>query len=383
MSAVVIVRCLHGLEWVAAAEVDRMISGSGVVRMRRREVVVDAERVGPAVLGLRCADDALVQVGTVSSVGTTKAALPDLAHGAARLDWSHALDAVRRVRDRTPGSAFDCVVSVEGKRSYSRFDAEAAVGRALVSRLGRRFVERRSGSPPTEVTDLTVRLFLRQDSASFTLRLGPRPLHRRAYKLDTGPGTLHPPLAAALVAVAGPLDGLTVLDPFCGDGTLAIEAGLASPSAHVTASDIDPERLANTAANSARAGVAVALSRADASRMGGRTADVLLTNPPWNVAVHAAGALRRALDDFWSGAAMLMGPSGKVCLVADADLDAPAELHRRGFTVALQPRLRVAGRIVHAVLAAGPGEDRPPLPLDLAAWRQEAMQGGVVTDTGF
>ena len=383
MSAAVIVRCLHGLEWVAAAEVDRVIGASGVVRMRRREVLVDAEQVGPEVLGLRCADDAFVEVGTVGSVGVTKAALPDLAHGAARLDWSHALDAVRRVRGTTPGGAFDCVVSVEGKRSYSRFDTEAVVGRVLTSRLGRHFVERRPGSPPPKATDLTIRIFLRQDSASFALRLGTRPLHRRAYKLATGPGTLHPPLAAALVAVAGPLGGLTVLDPFCGDGTLAIEAGLAFPSAHVTASDIDPERLANAATNSARAGVSVELSRADAGQGGSRVADVLLTNPPWNVTVDAAGDLRRAMDDFWSVAAIVTGRSGRVCLVADADLEVPAELHRRGFAVALQPRLRVAGRIVHAVLAAGPGGDRPLLTPDLAAWRQEAMRVGVVSDTGF
>lgn len=61
------------------------------------------------------------------------------------------------------------------------------------------------------------------------LRVGDLPLHRRAYKQHTVAGTLHPPLAAAMAALADIRPGHTVLAPCRGSGTLPIEAALARP----------------------------------------------------------------------------------------------------------------------------------------------------------
>lgn len=217
------------------------------------------------------------------------------------------------------------------------------------------------------------------------MRVGQRPLHRRAYKVATGPGTLHPPLAAALTTLAGPLDGATVLDPFCGDGTLAIEAALRWPSARVAASDIDPERLDNTRANAARAGVDITVARADAGDLGTRASavDLLLTNPPWNVSVTSQASLRSSVYGFWSTAADLLQRSGRTCTVTDSDLDVPGFLDHGGYRLGLCTRLRVAGRIVHVVLAGRPGGQVAELAPELGSWRAEAIRAGVVTEHGF
>ena len=373
-----IARAVHGIEWVCAEEIARTLP-AGDVRLARREVTFRLPSVDDRLHALRTVDDVFVRVGEVGDVGTTKDALPVLARRLAALDWSAAAPGA------VPGRRFDVVASIEGRRTYNRYAVEAAAGAALAPVLGATFVARTDAGSAGE-SDLTVRLFLRGPVAVAALRLGARPLHRRAYKQDTGPGTLHPPLAAALARLTAPAGGEHVLDPFCGDGTLAIEAALAYPDARVTGTDIDPARVANARANAQRAGVAVEFAVADAGEADAgrdarpddvraadvRAADVVLTNPPWNLAVDAAGTLAGSLDRFWRTV------PGRLCAVTDADLAVPEALRRQGFTTALTTRVRLAGRVSDVVLAAPPGHPAPALPPGLATWREQAVRAGVV-----
>jgi 23S rRNA G2445 N2-methylase RlmL len=76
-----------------------------------------------------------------------------------------------------------------------------------------------------------------------------RPLHRRAYKRATVAGTLHPPLAAAMVRLAGVRPEHTLLDPCCGAGTLLAEARLAGAGARLVAIGCDQMALAAATLN--------------------------------------------------------------------------------------------------------------------------------------
>src|SRR5439155_13659717 len=97
--------------------------------------------------------------------------------------------------------------------------------------------------------DVSVRFFVRGDTATSALRGGGPPLHRRANKRHAGPATLPPPVAAALARLAAPAPGETALDPCCGDGTIAIELLRASPGTTVIGADLDPARVAHARAN--------------------------------------------------------------------------------------------------------------------------------------
>ena len=371
----VLARCVHGAEWAAAAEVEGTLPASDVA-LGRREVAFTLPGPDPSLTTLRCADDAFVVVGEVPAGDPTRAGLGPLAAAVAALDWPAALAVVRALRP-VPETGFDCVASIEGRRSHNRFAAEDAVGAALAPVLGLRYASR-SGSGVSQ-TALTVRLFLRPGTAVAALRVGARPLHRRAWKRDTGPGTLHPPLAAVLAALAGAGEE-AVLDPFCGDGTLAVEAALRG--ARVTAADLDPDRVAAARANAGRAGVALTVRAADAAYLDGLdAADLLLTNPPWSRAVAPAGRLSAAPAAYWAAAAGVL--RGRACVVTDADLDLPDVLGRAGWGIGLATRLRLAGRVAHVTLAAPPGEPVPVLPGPLARWRDRALAAGVVTADGF
>ena len=91
-----------------------------------------------------------------------------------------------------------------------------AVGRAL-------------GEPPLLAKDgdeVTAPLHIRfvDDTCTVSLDATSTPLHRRGYRLDSRKAPLREDLAYALVLASGFEPGDALLDPFCGAGTIAIEA---------------------------------------------------------------------------------------------------------------------------------------------------------------
>jgi 23S rRNA G2445 N2-methylase RlmL len=369
-----VARCVHGLEPVVAAEL-AALPGVVVSGADRRQVLVEVPRAGvPALLGLRTADDVLLLAGEVAGASAGQP-VAELAEAVADLDWEPVLAALAAVRPLPERRGLDVVAAVAGVRRWNRFGVEQAVGPLLARRFGARYLERGPQGRVEGRADLGVRLDVSPERVSAALRIGPAPLHRRPWKQDTGPGTLHPPVAAAMARLTGDrlagTAGGTVLDPFCGDGTVVVEAALlraatgTSAGVAVRGSDADPQRVANARANAARAGAAVDLAVADALEVTGPV-DVLLSNPPWNLAVEASGRLDGGLARFWSRLPDLLAAGGTACLLTEADLDAPAALAAAGRAVGPVHRLRVAGRITDLVLA---GRDTAPaLPADVEHW---------------
>lgn len=382
------------------------------IRLSERQVSFEVPRLRTGLLELRTADDLLLDVGTLRGIDHTRAALPELSRRLTRIDFDAALthlEDVRTLPSRAP--TFDVVASLLGRRNYNRYAVEDAAGDVIADMVGARYASRnpnagrRTGigaagagaAADTADTDFTVRLSLNGDSVEIALRLPHKPLHRRPWKLDTGPGTLHPPLAAALVWIGSGTSPLRVLDPFCGDGTIAIEAALAFPEAKILAADLDADRLRNARANAARTAVAehIQFVHADAgdtasgNTASGSTAsgpepfDVLVTNPPWNRSVGASGALADTLDPFWRRLPDSLTLDGRICTVAEAELDIPARLLRMGYSVALAQSIRLAGRVSHVVLAAPPGAAEPRLPAGLELWHERAIKAGIVSPDGF
>lgn len=114
------------------------------------------------------------------------------------------------------------------------------------------------------------------------------PLHRRAWKTTTIPGTLHPPVAAAMARLAGITAGMNVLDPCCGAGTILAEAHEREPKANLIGSDLDPAALAAARSNT-RHLPGIGLRRGDATRLRlpDRSIDRIVTNPAWGRQVTA------------------------------------------------------------------------------------------------
>lgn len=82
-----------------------------------------------------------------------------------------------------------------------------------------------------------------QDADAWSLRDYGRP------RRDDANGMLPPKLARIMVNLAQVADGGTLLDPFCGSGTVLMEAALATKAKKIIGSDIDAKQIADTNAN--------------------------------------------------------------------------------------------------------------------------------------
>ena len=68
--------------------------------------------------------------------------------------------------------------------------------------------------------------FLFKDRAALMIDLSGVPLHKRGYRPQSVAAPLRETLAAALVKLSRPREGVLLRDPFCGSGTIAIEGAM-------------------------------------------------------------------------------------------------------------------------------------------------------------
>lgn len=260
-------RTVHGLEHVAAQELAER--GGTVLAVSPRQLLVTAPLSlldrPPATV-----DDLFPLALSTPDPGPTKADLAVLA----------GVVATAALAVAPSGDRFSVSASAAGRRTYNRHDIEDAVGGALAGRFGAEYVSRREGRRPPPGT-LDWRVTVAPTGVHLGLRGTRPPLHRRAWKVASVPGTLHPPVAAAMVRLAGVQPADMVVDPCCGAGTLLAE----TPAATRAGSDIAGVTAARTNAP------AIPWFTADARRLPYPTGSVdhVLTNPPWDRQVAARG----------------------------------------------------------------------------------------------
>ncbi|MEU1719987.1 methyltransferase domain-containing protein [Nonomuraea sp. NPDC005692] len=345
-----VARAVRGTEPLVAAEIRRARLGA-VVGVRHREVWFEV-RPGAGLLGLRTADDVLLAAAVVDGVGHGRSALARLARAARGIDLG------------APGGPdVEVSASFVGRRNYTRHEIEDAVGTELARSWRLRYHSRRDGGrPPAGAT--AWRVTIEGDQAVIARRAGDRPLHRRPYKTASIPGTLHPPLAAAMAQLAGlGAEGFrgVVLDPCCGAGTTLIEAHALAPRAGLArfaGFDRDPAAVAAAAAN-ARAALPpddpdpFRWGLADAGRLPVADGSVrrVLVNPPWGRQVPPRGLLGPGLEALWREVRRVLEPGGLAVALLHDDPGAggtpggaPA-----GFAVEQAVRVSLSGR--HPVIA--------------------------------
>lgn len=325
-----VARTLSGLEHLTARHLTS--TGLGTVEsIHHRELIFTTSCPHRAVSDLRTADDLYHLVAVIPRIDHRRAALSELTRQLSTADLAPS------------SGGFDVTASFVGARNYNRYDVEDAAA-AAIGTTGARYHSRRHGArPPAGTTSW--RVLLRDDEAVVALRRTPFPAHRRAYKQVTIPGTLHPPLAAAMALLADISPAERVIDPCCGAGTLLIEAAHLHPTARYHGFDLSLSALAATRSNANRAATTASvppptLTRADAARLSlaPGTADAILVNPPWSRQVPAAGLLTHHPTHLWPELHRIATPTTRlVCL-----LPRPTP-HLPGWSVTAVHRVTVMG----------------------------------------
>lgn len=122
-----------------------------------------------------------------------------------------------------PRAAINVVASCHRSRLYRRDIVAQKVETVLKSILRRRASTHR-GRPPR----LTQRILIRidNDQATLSIDAGGELLHRRGWRTSSVRAPIRENLAAAMLIAAGWQGDEALLDPFCGSGTIPIEAAL-------------------------------------------------------------------------------------------------------------------------------------------------------------
>lgn len=343
MGARLLARTVRGIEELVADEIRSRGLGT-VDRIRHREVHLTAVDPAAVLTTLSTADDVLLLGALVDGIDRTRGALDRLQCGLRRIDARGLVAARRRLAGGAPlRTGIDVSASFVGRRAFSRYDVEDAVGRCLAAKLGTVYHSRRGGVRPPDGT-CSWRVTIDGETASIALRVADRPAHRRHYKRASVPGTLHPPLAAAMVRLAAACGGHTVLDPCAGAGTLLVEAHRAVPDARLLGADLDAAALDAARANTS--GVPAMVLRADAGRLplAAASVDRILVNPPWNRQVPPGGALAADAGALWAEARRVLRPGGRLVALVHGDAGI-------GLPVTATWRVRVAGAEARIVVA--------------------------------
>jgi putative N6-adenine-specific DNA methylase len=285
-----------------------------------------------ANLHLRTASRVLVRLGQFYA-----AAFSELRQKASRLSWEHFL---------APGQPVALRVTCRKSRLYHSDAVAERVAGAIEDRLGQpspykskrgddeNVETHRQGVSP-QAALIVVRLV--RDQCTISLDSSGAPLHQRGYRLATAKAPLRETLAAGMLMGSGWDRASPLLDPFCGSGTIAIEAALMArgvppgrarrfafmdwpnfdaalwqslvetrhaaslPASPIFASDRDAGAIEAARANAERAGVAdlIEFSRRAVSSIAPPPGPGwIVTNPPYGVRVKENQDLRNLYARF-------------------------------------------------------------------------------------
>ena len=190
------------------------------------------------------------------------------------------------------------------------------------------------------------------------VRLGPRPLSARIWRVVDYPGAANATIAAAMVRLAGLRPTDRVLNLMCGSGTLLVERLLAGPAATAVGVDLSDEALDAARANLTAAAADARLTRADATDptvLGDERFDLLLADPPWGTLHGSHADSPRLHAGLLAAAHRLAAPGARLVVLTheitvmeralrDADLLWRADPALRVFAKGHHPRVYVLHR---------------------------------------
>jgi len=106
---------------------------------------------------------------------------------------------------------------------YSIPDCQRIIKKAISVKLGGMYGVSKL---PEDGVRKRIEFFILKDKVTLMIDLSGTPLHKRGYRPETVAAPLRETLAAALVKLSRPREGVVLRDPFCGSGTIAIEGAM-------------------------------------------------------------------------------------------------------------------------------------------------------------
>ena len=206
----IILPCHFGLEAVIKREVSDLGYEIERVEDGRVTFVGDADAVCRANIHLRTAERVLICVGRFKAF-----TYDELFEQVKACNWEEYIP--------VDGKFWVTKATSVNSKLFSPSDIQSIVKKAIVERMKRHYdVDwfEESGA------EYPIRVFFNKDEATVCLDTTGDSLHKRGYRTQAGLAPISETLAAALIMLSPWHKDRILLDPFCGSGTIAIEAAM-------------------------------------------------------------------------------------------------------------------------------------------------------------
>ncbi len=209
MKLELIATATFGLEAVVKRELQDL--GFHIIKSEDGKITYSADEKGIARsnLWLRSADRVMIKMGEFKALE-----FEDLFQGIKSMPWEIFVDE-------------DGNFKVDGASVKSKLSSVPSIQsvseKAIVSKLQETYGEKRFSKTGA---DFTVRVSILKDIVTVSMDTTGKGLHKRTYRTKSVEAPIKETLAAALVQLTFWKEGRLLVDPFCGSGTIAIEAAM-------------------------------------------------------------------------------------------------------------------------------------------------------------
>ena len=202
--------CHFGLEAVLKKEIIDLGYDVSRVEDGRITFIGDEEAVCRVNVFSRTAERILIKVGSFTAV-----TFEELFEGTKALPWEEYIP--------VDGKFWVAKAASVESKLFSPSDIQSIMKKAMVERMKQtypivRFEETGASFP--------IRVFIMKDEVTIGLDTTGESLHKRGYRKLTAKAPIAENLAAALIMLTPWHEGRILVDPFCGSGTIPIEAAM-------------------------------------------------------------------------------------------------------------------------------------------------------------
>lgn len=198
-----------GLEGITAKELKAL--GYDDVRTDTSKVQFSGDEMDIAIcnIHLRTADRVLIKMAEFEA-----RSFEELFQGTKKVDWARII----------PKNGVMHVVGKSVKsKLYSVPDCQSIVKKAIVNSMSESYgISHFSEDGPVYKIEVAIL----KDKVTLTIDTSGEGLHKRGYRKNSGAAPLKETLAAAMVLLSRYTDEYELIDPFCGSGTILIEAAM-------------------------------------------------------------------------------------------------------------------------------------------------------------
>ena len=209
MKLELVATCLFGLEKLLGEEIDALGYERTETIDGRVTFIGDERAIYRANLHLRFAERVFIKVGSFKAES-----FEELFEGTRALEWEKFIGS----EDAFPVKGHSIKSTL-----FSLPDCQSIVKKAIVQRLSSIYGISWFSE---EGVKYQVEFFILKNVATLMIDTSGIALHKRGYRIEAGAAPLRETLAAAVAATSRPREDVLLWDPFCGSGTIAIEAAL-------------------------------------------------------------------------------------------------------------------------------------------------------------